>query len=128
MWTTETTQLLRQAEATKLLGQTSFQAPDIWALSLPEERCPLGRTLTAGASEGAIMGPRSLRDHSAQVSSVEGDQSTVATQLLGQTPFPAQDKWALSRTEEWCLSWRPLTIRASERAILGDSFLGQQSV
>ena len=34
-------QLLGQAEATQLLGQTMFRAPDIQAPSLPKERCPL---------------------------------------------------------------------------------------
>jgi hypothetical protein len=33
-------QLLGQAEATELLRQTPFQASDIRAPSLPEERCP----------------------------------------------------------------------------------------
>jgi hypothetical protein len=42
---------VRTAEVTQLLGQTPFQAPDIWAPSLPEERCPSMRTLIAGASE-----------------------------------------------------------------------------
>ena len=45
MWTIEVTQLLGQAEATQLLAQTPFQAPDIWALSPPEERCPPGKAL-----------------------------------------------------------------------------------
>ena len=43
MWTIEATQFLVQAEATQLLGQNQFQAPDIREPSLPEERCPPGR-------------------------------------------------------------------------------------
>jgi hypothetical protein len=68
VWTAEATQLLGQAEATQILGQTPFQAPDIWAPSLPKERCLPERALTARAGEGAILGPRSLRNQSAQVS------------------------------------------------------------
>jgi hypothetical protein len=41
--TAEATQLLVQAEATKLLGQTLFRAPDNQAPSPSEERCLLGR-------------------------------------------------------------------------------------
>jgi hypothetical protein len=44
--TAEAKQLLRQAEATQLLGQTPFQTLDIRATSLPEERCPHGRALS----------------------------------------------------------------------------------
>ena len=44
--TKEGTQLLGQAEVTQLLGQTPFQAPDIQAPSLPEERWPPGRALS----------------------------------------------------------------------------------
>jgi hypothetical protein len=69
VWTTEATQLLRQAEATQLLGQTLFQGPDIWAPSLLEESYLPRKALTARAGEGAILGPRSLRDQSAQASS-----------------------------------------------------------
>ena len=43
--TAEGTELLEQAEATQLLGQTSFQAPDIRAPSLPEERYLPGKVL-----------------------------------------------------------------------------------
>jgi hypothetical protein len=49
--TTEVTQLLGQAEATWLLGQTLFQAPDIREPSLPEERYPPGRALTEHLGE-----------------------------------------------------------------------------
>ena len=56
--TAEVTQLLGQEEATQLLGQTPFGATDIRAPSLPEERWPPGRALTARAGEGAILGPR----------------------------------------------------------------------
>ena len=73
------------AEATQLLGQTPFQAPDIWAPSLPEERCPPGRTLTAGAGKGAILFPGSLGDQSVQVRVWTAE----ATHLLGQALFQA---------------------------------------
>jgi hypothetical protein len=42
VWTTEATQLLEQAEATQLLGQSLFRTPDILAPSLPKERYPPG--------------------------------------------------------------------------------------
>jgi hypothetical protein len=61
--TTEATQLLGLAEATQLLAQTPFPAPDIQAPSLPEERylpCPGG--LCHGEPGGAILGPGSLSD------------------------------------------------------------------
>jgi hypothetical protein len=45
--TGESAQLLGQAEATQLLGQTLFRAPDILAPSPAEERCLLERALTA---------------------------------------------------------------------------------
>jgi hypothetical protein len=48
---TVATQILGHVVATQLLGQTRFRAPDIRTLSLAEERCPPGRTLTAGANE-----------------------------------------------------------------------------
>ena len=59
--TTEVTKFLGQAEATEFLGQTPFWAPDIWATSLPEERCPPGNALLEQ------VGKPSLRDQSAQV-------------------------------------------------------------
>jgi hypothetical protein len=77
----EVTQILGQAEATPLLGQTPFQAPDIQARSPPEERCPPRRALTARSGEGAILCPGSLRDQSAQLSVWTAE----ATQLLEQT-------------------------------------------
>ena len=80
MQTTEATQLLRQAEMTELLGQTPFQAPDIRAPSPPEERCLIGRALTAGGGEGAILCPGSFGDQFAQVSLWTAE----ATNLLGQ--------------------------------------------
>ena len=55
------TKFLGQAEATEFLGQTPFWAPDIWATSLPEERCPPGNALLEQ------VGKPSLRDQSAQV-------------------------------------------------------------
>jgi hypothetical protein len=67
---------VQTAEATQLLGQNPFQAPDIRAPSLPEERCLPGRALTARAGEEAILCPGSLRDQSMQVSlliAVEGE-------------------------------------------------------
>ena len=71
MLSTAASQILGQAVVTQLLGHTPLPATDIQALSLPEERCRPGRTLTAGANEFATMGPRSLRDQSVQVSSSE---------------------------------------------------------
>jgi hypothetical protein len=108
------------AEATQLLGQTPFQDPDIWAPSLPEERCPPGRTLTGRAGEGTILCPRSLRDQSALLTA-EPTQflgQAEATQLLGQTPFQAPDIWAPSPREGRCPPGRALTTRASERSSL----------
>jgi hypothetical protein len=52
VWTTETTQLLGQAEVTQLLGQTPFRAPNIRAPSLPEERC---LPLTGGLCQSTWM-------------------------------------------------------------------------
>ena len=51
MQTTEATHLLGQAEETQLLGQTPFQAPEIWAPSLPEERYPPRRALLEQVGE-----------------------------------------------------------------------------
>ena len=76
MWTTE---------ATHLLGQTPFQAPDILAPSPPEERCLYQRALTFRAGERAILCPASLGDQSVQVSM----QTSEATHLLGQALFQA---------------------------------------
>jgi hypothetical protein len=63
------------AEATQLLGQAPFQAPDIQAPSLPEERCLPGKALTARAGERAILCPGSLGDQTVQISlqTVEGE-------------------------------------------------------
>ena len=85
MQTAEATQLLGQTEATQLLEQTIFQAPDTWAPSPPEERCPPWRTLTTRAGERAILCPGSLGDQSVQVSM----QTAEATRLLGQVLFLA---------------------------------------
>jgi hypothetical protein len=68
-------------EATQLLGQTLFQAPDIWE----EEKCLPGRALTTRAGERTILCPMSLRDESVQVSM----QTAEATHLLGQALFLA---------------------------------------
>ena len=57
----------QSAEAMQLLGQTPFQALDIWAPSLSEERCLPGRALIAWAREGVILCHKSLRDQSAQM-------------------------------------------------------------
>jgi hypothetical protein len=54
---TEATQFLGQEEGTQLLGQTSFWAPDILALSLPEEMCPPTQDSFAGAPGRAISVP-----------------------------------------------------------------------
>jgi hypothetical protein len=48
------------AEETQLLGQNPIWAPDIQAPSLPDERWPPGRALTARAGKGAIFCPGSL--------------------------------------------------------------------
>jgi hypothetical protein len=45
---------VQTAEATQVLGQDPFWTPDIQTSSLPEERWPPGRALTARAGEGAI--------------------------------------------------------------------------
>jgi hypothetical protein len=62
-----------------------FRALDIQAFSPPEERCLPGRSLTAGAGEGAIFCPGSLWDQSVQVST----QTAETTYLLGQALFHA---------------------------------------
>jgi hypothetical protein len=120
------------AEATQLLGQNPFRAPDIQAPSLPEERCLPERALTVGAGERVILGPRSLRDKSVHVSSQSERRvsklTAEATQLLGQTLFRAPDIQALSPPEERCLPGRALTARAGERAILCPMSLEDQSV
>jgi hypothetical protein len=85
MWTSEVTQLLGQAEATQLLGQNPFQAPDILGTSPPEERCLRRRALTTRAGEKAILCRLSLGDQSVQVSM----QNAEATSLLGQALFRA---------------------------------------
>ena len=76
---------LGQAEATQLLGQSLFQAPDIRAPSLPEERCLPKRALPTRADERVILCPASLGDKSVQVSV----QTAEATHLLGWTLFRA---------------------------------------
>jgi hypothetical protein len=68
------------AEATQLLGQTLFWAPDIQVPSLPEDRCLPRRALNTKAGERAILCPATLRDQSVQVSM----QTAEATYLLGQ--------------------------------------------
>jgi hypothetical protein len=83
--TAEATQLLGQAEATQLLGQNLFHAADIWAPSLPEERCLPGTALIDRAVERAILCPVSLRDQSVQVSL----QTAETTHLLEQALFQA---------------------------------------
>jgi hypothetical protein len=59
--TTEDTPLLGQAEATQLLGQTPFQAPDIWAPSLPEDRCPPHLGGPCWSTWGSHLGSRILQ-------------------------------------------------------------------
>jgi hypothetical protein len=76
-----------------------FQAPDIQALSQPEEKCPPERALTTRAGEGAILCPASLRDHSVPVSM----QTAEATHLLGQALF-----WAFIFSQVAGLNARPL--------------------
>ena len=70
-------------EATQLLGQTPFGAPNFQAPSPPEEKYSPGRALTAGAGKGAILGPGSFREQSMQVSM----QTAEVTHLLGQALF-----------------------------------------
>jgi hypothetical protein len=77
--------------ATELLRQAPFQAPDIRALSLPEERCLPGKALMARAGERAILCPVSLRDKSVQVSM----QTAEEMHLLRQALF-----WAFIFNEE----------------------------
>jgi hypothetical protein len=76
---------VRTAEVTQLLGQTPFQAPDIWAPSPSEERCPTGRALISRAGERDILCPWSLGDQSVKVNI----QTAEATHLLGQALFRA---------------------------------------
>lgn len=78
---------VRTAEVTQLLGQTPFRAPDIQALFPPEERCLPGRAPTAGAGEGAILGPRSLKNQFAQVSllTAKGEQSDCRSDTASGT-------------------------------------------
>jgi hypothetical protein len=83
--TTEVTQLLGQAEATQLLGQTLFWVPDIPAPYWTEERYLPGRAQTIRARERAILCPTSLRDQYVQVSM----QTAEAIHLLGQALFQA---------------------------------------
>ena len=64
MQTTEATQILEQAEATQLLGQTLFRAPDIQAPSPPEERCPPRRALQVQVREPSlVLDPSKSRLH-----------------------------------------------------------------
>ena len=70
------------------------------------------------------MGPRSLRDQSAQVSSQTTDE---ATQLLGQTPFQTPDIRALSPNRGE-VSAKKGSTRAGEGAILCPESLRDQSV
>ena len=108
------------------------QAPDIWAPSLTKERCPTERALNAGAGEGAILGPQSLRDQSVQVSSqtVKGKQEGCRSikRLLGQTQFQAPDIREPSLAEERWLPGRALNPRAGERAILCSTSLRDQAM
>jgi hypothetical protein len=96
------------AEATQLLGQTPFWVPDIWALSLPEERWPPGKALTAWAGEGAILYRGSLRDHFVQVIV----QTAEATHLLGQALFQA-----FIFSQEAGLDARPLCNFPAQRVL-----------
>jgi hypothetical protein len=83
--TAEVTQVLGQAKATQLLGQTPFWAPDIQGHSSPEDSCLPGRTLTTRAGKRDILCPVSLRDQSVQVSM----QTTETKHLLEQDLFQA---------------------------------------
>ena len=88
---------------------------------------------SARAGKGAILGPRSLKDQSAQVRVQTTELTQLLgqaeiTQLLGQTPFQASDIQAHSPPEERCLPWRALTNRAGERPILCPMSLGHQSL
>ena len=115
------------AEVAQLWGQTLFQAPDIWAPSLPEKRCPPGRALTAGAGEGAILYPRpsetSLHRSALRLQKVS-EQSAEATQLLGQTPFQAPDIRVPS-LRKGCPPGSALTAVKGEGAILCPGSLGR---
>ena len=131
MPTTETTQLLGQAEVTQLLENTPFWALDIRATSPPEERCLLGRALTAEAGEGAILCPWFLRDHSAQVSSqtVEGEQADCRSNTAsGTDPFSGSRQPGTFPTRGEVSAGRALTTRAGERAIWCPVSLGDKSV
>jgi hypothetical protein len=86
-------------EATQLLRQTPFQAPDIWAPSPPEEKYLPWWALTTRAVERAILCPTSLGDQSVLVSM----QTAVATHLLGQAQF-----WGFIFSKEAGLNARPL--------------------
>jgi hypothetical protein len=139
MQTAEATQLLAKAEATQLLGQTSFQAPDIPTPSPPEERYPPRRALSEQVMEPSWVPDPSETSlnrsaHGLQRVSkqtAEGIQLLVqgkVTQLLGQTPFWAPDIWAPSPPKERCLPRRALTTRAGEKAIMCPMSLRDQSV
>jgi hypothetical protein len=121
--TTEVTKVWEQAEATQLLGQTPFLAPDKQAPSLPEERCLPRRALTTRACDRAFLCPMSLGDQSAQVRV----WTTEATQLLGLIPFWAPVTQATSPPEKRCLPRKALTTRPGERAIFCPASLREQS-
>ena len=72
------------AEVTQLLGQTPLQAPDIWASSLPEERCLSRRARLEQVREPSCV-PCPYGDQSVEVSM----QTAEATHLLGQALFLA---------------------------------------
>ena len=98
MWTTEATQLLGQAEATQLLGETLFWAPDIWAPSPPEERClshPGGLCWSTWGSHPGSQIPRRLvfagksADYRSYTDSRTGRSSTASgTDTIWGSRYP----------------------------------------
>jgi len=119
------------AEATQLLGQALFPAPDIWAPSQPEERCPPGRALLeqvrghlgSRISQSLICPGESVDNRSNTASGTGRNNPATGTDL-----FWAPDIRAPSAPEDRCLPRRALTSRAGERAILCPMSLGDQSV
>jgi hypothetical protein len=101
-------QLLGQAEATQLLGQTLFQAPDIQAPSLPEEGCPPLQGGFYRSTWGSHFGSQISQRLVCEGESVDYKSWQLlgwaeVKLLLGQTPLWATDIWAPSLPEKRCL-------------------------